>query len=109
MPRLKCNNQTSALWKFYIGECGSRGEFIHLTPNYLINLNDSSEETIGPHNNTFVHEWAKLKYGVFEEFGYPGDDQFPLFYWQENYVDGGQEYELKPNFCTDFDLKGFRE
>jgi len=26
----------------------------------------------------FVHEFAKLRYGVFEEFGYPGDSQYPM-------------------------------
>ena len=29
-----------------------------------------------------VHEWAKLRWGVFEEHGYPGDQQFPLFFYK---------------------------
>ena len=29
-----------------------------------------------------VHEWAKLRWGVFEEHGYPGDAQFPLFFYK---------------------------
>jgi hypothetical protein len=28
-----------------------------------------------PTDKLFVHEWAKLRYGVFEEHGYPGDSQ----------------------------------
>jgi hypothetical protein len=29
----------------------------------------------------FVREWARLRYGVFEEHGYTGaDDSFPMFY-----------------------------
>ena len=85
------------------------GEYIHLTQNYLIDLNDESEELFGPYENVFVHEFSKLRYGVFEEYGYPGDDQYPLFYYEEHYVDGGTEYELMPNFCTDVPLKGRRE
>ena len=49
------------------------------------------------------------RYGVFEEYGYPGDEQYPLFYWEEKFVDGGISYDLMPNFCTDVPLKGHRE
>ena len=27
-----------------------------------------------------VHEWAKLRCGMYEEHGYPGDPKFPMFY-----------------------------
>lgn len=27
-----------------------------------------------------VQQWAQLRYGVFEEHGYPGDQQLPYFY-----------------------------
>ena len=57
----------------------------------------------------FVREWAKFRFGVFEEYGYPGDEQYPLFYWDEKFVDGGISYDLTPNFCTDVPLKGYRE
>lgn len=36
----------------------------------------------------FVHEWSHLRYGVFDEYGEPGDAEFPLF------------YEQAPNLCT---------
>ena len=58
-----------------MGGCGSTGEFIHLTPDYLMHINGTSETQFGPHENVFVHEWAKLRYGVFDEYGYPGDEQ----------------------------------
>ena len=74
-----------------------------------VSKKDKSEELFGPSENVFVHEFSKLRYGVFEEYGYPGDDQYPLFYYEEHYVDGGTEYELMPNFCTDVPLKGRRE
>ena len=37
-----------------------------------------------------VHEWAKLRWGVFEEFGYPGDAKFPMFYYQTTWGPTGQ-------------------
>ena len=43
-----------------------------------------------------------FRYGVFEEYGYPGDKQYPLFYFDD-------EDELMPNFCTDETLIGRRE
>ena len=87
-------------------ECGNLGKFIHLTPEYLLNLNDyngDAEEIFGPHENIFVHEWAKLRYGVFEEYGYPGDLVFPLFTHEPS---GDDAYEVEPNFNTNLPLKG---
>ena len=49
----------------------------------------------------FAHEWAKYRYGVFEEYGYPGDDRYPMFYYD-------RYGELVPNYCTDSVLQGNR-
>ena len=57
----------------------------------------------------FVHEWAKLRYGVFEEYGYPGDSQYPMFEYEQSYVDGQLQSNLVPNFCTDYPLQGSRQ
>jgi hypothetical protein len=44
----------------------------------------------------FVREWARLRYGVFEEHGYTGDDaSFPMFYKES----AGND--LVPNVCSD--------
>ncbi len=43
--------------------------------------------------NIFVHEWAHLRYGVFDEHGYPGDENYPVF--QTTF------YDPVPNVCTD--------
>ena len=48
----------------------------------------------------FVHEWAKYRYGVFEEYGYPGDDRYPMFYYDKLGL-------TVPNYCTDSRLSGF--
>ena len=55
------------------------------------------------HNNlshttgkAFVREWARLRYGVFEEHGYTGDNaSFPMFYKE---LAGNN---LVPNVCSD--------
>uniref|UniRef100_A0A8C8R9E1 VWFA domain-containing protein n=1 Tax=Pelusios castaneus TaxID=367368 RepID=A0A8C8R9E1_9SAUR len=39
------------------GRCGEKGQYIHFTPNFL--LNDPK---------VFVHEWAHLRWGVFDEY-----------------------------------------
>ena len=56
-----------------------------------------------------MHEWAKLRYGVFEEYGFPGDERFPMFYYKSEYTSEGYVQELTPNFCTDVPIQGYRE
>ena len=54
----------------------------------------------------FVHEWAKYRYGVFEEYGYPGDEKFPMFYTKSQFTSQGIVTEVVPNYCVDEPLKG---
>ena len=56
--------------------------------------------------NAFVHEWSKFRYGVFEEFGYPGDPLYPMFYYKTTWSENGQQNVLTPNFCTDKAFQG---
>ena len=51
--------------------------------------------------HVFAHEWSKFRYGVFDEYGYPGDPIYPVFYVNEN-----NQEELLPNFCTIETLNG---
>ncbi|XP_053549879.1 calcium-activated chloride channel regulator 1 [Bombina bombina] len=48
------------------GGCGEPGKYIHLTPNFL--LNDNLLPVYGPSGRVFVHEWAHLRWGVFDEY-----------------------------------------
>ncbi|KAJ6652068.1 hypothetical protein lerEdw1_014819 [Lerista edwardsae] len=48
------------------GGCGERGRYIHFTPYFL--TNDNSGEIYGPRGRAFVHEWAHLRWGVFDEY-----------------------------------------
>ncbi|XP_010634986.1 calcium-activated chloride channel regulator 1 [Fukomys damarensis] len=55
------------------GKCGDKGERIHFTPDFLAGkmLNQ-----YGPQGKVFVHEWAHLRWGVFDEYNY--DEKFYL-------------------------------
>ena len=56
-----------------------------------------------------IHEFSKLRWGVFEEHGYPGDEMFPMFYLKETWGANGQETVAKPNFCVNGDIKGYEQ
>ncbi|KAG9329537.1 hypothetical protein JZ751_004285, partial [Albula glossodonta] len=55
------------------GECGMPGRYIHLTPKFL--LDDSLTEGYGPRGRIFVHEWAHLRWGVYDEY----DSETPFY------------------------------
>ncbi|XP_072276029.1 calcium-activated chloride channel regulator 1-like isoform X2 [Pyxicephalus adspersus] len=48
------------------GGCGEPGKYIHLTPNFI--LNDRVLRIFGPRGRLLVHEWAHLRWGVFDEY-----------------------------------------
>ncbi|XP_075038534.1 calcium-activated chloride channel regulator 1-like [Mixophyes fleayi] len=48
------------------GGCGEQGKYIHLTPNFI--LNDDLLKIFGARGRVFVHEWAHLRWGVFDEY-----------------------------------------
>ncbi|XP_036375560.1 calcium-activated chloride channel regulator 1-like [Megalops cyprinoides] len=48
------------------GECGAPGRYIHLTPNFL--LIDNLLQAYGPRERVLVHEWAHLRWGVYDEY-----------------------------------------
>uniref|UniRef100_A0A8C2VEV9 Calcium-activated chloride channel N-terminal domain-containing protein n=1 Tax=Chinchilla lanigera TaxID=34839 RepID=A0A8C2VEV9_CHILA len=47
------------------GQCGEKGQYIHFTPSFLLTNNSS---IYGPRGRVFVHEWAHLRWGVFDEY-----------------------------------------
>uniref|UniRef100_A0ACB8F3J0 Uncharacterized protein n=1 Tax=Sphaerodactylus townsendi TaxID=933632 RepID=A0ACB8F3J0_9SAUR len=48
------------------GGCGEQGRYIHFTPKFL--TNDSLHNVYGPRGRVLVHEWAHLRWGVFDEY-----------------------------------------
>ncbi|XP_028643958.1 calcium-activated chloride channel regulator 3A-1-like [Grammomys surdaster] len=61
-PHLKYGNDPYTL---QYGQCGDRGQYIHFTPSFLLTDN---LRTYGPRGRVFVHEWAHLRWGVFDEY-----------------------------------------
>ncbi|XP_077189222.1 calcium-activated chloride channel regulator 1-like [Paroedura picta] len=48
------------------GGCGEKGRYIHFTSNFL--TDDSLYDVYGPRGRVLVHEWAHLRWGVFDEY-----------------------------------------
>ncbi|XP_011932400.1 PREDICTED: epithelial chloride channel protein-like [Cercocebus atys] len=61
-PHLKYGDDPYTL---QYGQCGDKGQYIHFTPNFLLTNNLL---TYGPRGRVFVHEWAHLRWGVFDEY-----------------------------------------
>uniref|UniRef100_A0A8D0GEF1 VWFA domain-containing protein n=1 Tax=Sphenodon punctatus TaxID=8508 RepID=A0A8D0GEF1_SPHPU len=74
--------------------CGKRGRYIHFTPNFL--LNDTLLDDYGPRGRTFVHEWAHLRWGVYDEY----NDDAPFYVS----VDSGKT-NVKATRCS-ADIRG---
>nr|XP_003479105.3 calcium-activated chloride channel regulator 2 [Cavia porcellus] len=66
--------------------CGREGKYIHFTSNFL--LNDDLITGYGSRGRVFVHEWAHLRWGVFDE--YNNDKPF--------YLDG--QNKIKATRCS---------
>ncbi|XP_060058353.1 calcium-activated chloride channel regulator 1-like [Erinaceus europaeus] len=47
------------------GQCGEKGQYIHFNPNFLL---DNNIHVYGPRGRVLVHEWAHLRWGVFDEY-----------------------------------------
>ncbi|XP_018411396.1 PREDICTED: epithelial chloride channel protein-like [Nanorana parkeri] len=48
------------------GQCGEKGRYIHFTPEFLID--NKLISVYGARGRVFVHEWAHLRWGVFDEY-----------------------------------------
>nr|XP_002127942.1 calcium-activated chloride channel regulator 4-like isoform X1 [Ciona intestinalis] len=66
-------------------QCGDPGEYIHLTPNFLSQA--GYEQNYGNKGKALVHEWAHLRWGVYDE--YASEGYAPFYYSNRG---GGQPY-----------------
>nr|XP_021328578.1 epithelial chloride channel protein-like isoform X2 [Danio rerio] len=48
------------------GECGAEGQYFHFTPNFL--RDDKLIKLYGSRGKVLVHEWAHLRWGVYDEY-----------------------------------------
>uniref|UniRef100_A0A8C5WMC8 VWFA domain-containing protein n=1 Tax=Leptobrachium leishanense TaxID=445787 RepID=A0A8C5WMC8_9ANUR len=82
--------------------CGKEGKYIHFTPDFL--TDDSLLPIYGPQGKVFVHEWAHLRWGVFDEYNY----EEPFYVSVENQIKATRcssevsgMYVCKERSCTD--------
>ncbi|XP_037083627.1 calcium-activated chloride channel regulator 4A-like [Pollicipes pollicipes] len=86
----------SAPWTHQSGLCGQPGAFVQFAAGYVAS---GDNRTFGDQARVLVHEWAKYRWGVFEEFGYAEDPLYPSFYQQT----AGQ---WRPSGCSDGAVAG---
>ena len=61
------------------GVCGDMGDLIIFPEKFFTNWNNTLNKFINP-GKLFVKEWAKFRYGVFDDHGFAGDSLYPNFY-----------------------------
>ncbi|XP_067949142.1 calcium-activated chloride channel regulator 3A-1-like isoform X2 [Watersipora subatra] len=66
-------------WVRQAGGCGVPGEFMHVTPKFLLDKSTSIRKW-GPLEKVIVHEWGHLRWGLFDE--YPIGDQVTEHFYQ---------------------------
>ncbi|XP_049518787.1 calcium-activated chloride channel regulator 2-like [Dermacentor silvarum] len=74
--------------------CGEPGDYIHLSSKFLEELNDHTTKEYGNPSYVFIHEWAHLRYGVFDEHGFLGSEKYPALYCDS-------EGKVRANVCSD--------
>ncbi|XP_035701868.1 uncharacterized protein LOC110862936 [Folsomia candida] len=81
--------------------CGQQGDMISAGFQYVLQYNDTEAGHSTP-ERTFVKEFVKFRYGVFEETGFENDPIYPTAYYHGT----GSKDERKPTSCTNRPLTG---
>merc|ERR1719228_1408241 len=96
------------------GRCGEEGNPVLISDDYLINLMEMPDEMIvkyGPIGKVLTQEITKYRYGIFEEYGYPGSNKngevYPSVSTQA-FLDLDKQWKmaLVNNTCSDTKLQG---
>jgi len=101
------------------GGCMEEGHPVVISDEYLINIMDAEalDDTIikyGPIGNVLTQEFTKYRYGIFEEYGYPGkpngdnSELFPSVQTQAFYERNSKSWRMTAvnNTCADWKLEG---
>ena len=59
-------------WTLQFGGCGARGSHVELPVGFI-----GKNRTMASKSSTLTREWIKLRFGVFEEDGFHGDNLYP--------------------------------
>ena len=80
------------------GTCGQQSaNTVHLPYTFLVDGNHTQME-YGQPSKLFVKEWAKFRYGIFDEFGFINDHLYPNFYHQNG--------QIVPSGASNLNLQG---
>ncbi|KAK3877916.1 hypothetical protein Pcinc_017426 [Petrolisthes cinctipes] len=91
-------------WTLQPQGCGVPGRFLYLPYSFLIKISPTAR------GKQVLHEWAKYRWGVFEEYGVAGDPVFSLAYYTASNLTTNTSPAWTPNYCSDTTLNGtFRE
>ena len=81
--------------------------YAQVSENYLNqHVQPMGPSVFGPPGQVFLYEWSKLRYGVFEEHGYPGDPLYPMFYSKQIFTADGPMSVYRANLCTNTSPSG---
>ncbi|XP_046905997.1 calcium-activated chloride channel regulator 4-like [Hypomesus transpacificus] len=81
-------------YTIHYGECGTEGRYISLTPDFL--KLDQLIKFYGPRGRVLVHEWAHLRWGVYDEY----DERKPF------YTADGKLEATSGAMCTPTNING---
>ncbi|XP_066942585.1 calcium-activated chloride channel regulator 1-like isoform X3 [Macrobrachium rosenbergii] len=76
-----------------LGGCGEPADYTHLADTYATEMYSQMLDKYGPPGTVLVHEWAHLRWGVFDEYGTQGTF-FPAFYI-------GEDLQVHSTGCTE--------
>ena len=77
--------------------CGQQGDFIQLSHKFLLNWNKTSASWGNP-AKLFAKEWSKFRYGIFDEYGFSGDNLYPNHFFHHG--------KILPTGSSNIPLKG---
>ncbi|XP_046561281.1 calcium-activated chloride channel regulator family member 3-like [Haliotis rubra] len=87
-------------YTFQPGQCGEPGRYILLTPDYVLDKDNDRDINYGDAGRVLVHEFAHLRFGVFDEYGIPGSRQHPVYYVDDTGT------TVRPTACST-DITGY--
>ena len=61
--------------------CGAPGDITAIPLQFVLDY-----KAEGYHHKLLAHEFVKLRFGIFDEVGYPGDEVYPHYYIDQNRV-----------------------
>lgn len=67
------------------GGCGQPGDAVYLPYTFVTYWNHTQME-YGRPSKLFIKEWAKLRYGIFDEFGFINDHMYPNYYYHQGRI-----------------------